>query len=444
MTDALSNVPTLAKVLGSLALILLVNRLARNLLASVLAGTAVLALWSGAPAGALAEAAWKRVSDPATLGLVGAIFLVIWLSGQMAAAGVMTDLVHAVRARASKRHAMAILPAVIGMLPMPGGAIFSAPMVDRADADGTVRPLLKAQTNYWFRHIWEYWWPLYPGVMLAISVTGLEIWQFMLLQVPLTLFSLAAGYVFLLRRIPHASGPAPEASDGDAGAAARPGLVRLVLPIAVVIGTYAVVEGGWWAARRRWPDLPALNTYAPMILGLVLAVAVQQWQRPLTWRAWRRIVFSRRTAMMVLLVVVLRVYGALIEAPLPGGGSMVDAMRGDMDRWGIPVLGMIMLLPLVAGLTTGICIGFVGASFPIVVSLMTPGAPAAELLAAVTLAFGFGYMGMMLSPVHLCLIVTNEHFRVGLLSSLRGLARPAAVVLALVTAYHVAIRLIGG
>jgi len=136
--------------------------------------------------------------------------------------------------------------------------------------------------------------------------------------------------------------------------------------------------------------------------------------------------------------------GALIEAPLPGGGSMVDAMRGDMDRWGIPVLGMIMLLPLVAGLTTGICIGFVGASFPIVVSLMTPGAPAAELLAAVTLAFGFGYMGMMLSPVHLCLIVTNEHFRVGLLSSLRGLARPAAVVLALVTAYHVAIRLIGG
>jgi len=443
MIDALLNVPTLAKVLGSLALILAVNRLARNLLASVLAGTAVLALWSGAPAGAMAEAAWRRVSDPTTLGLVGAIFLVIWLSGQMAAAGVMTDLVHAVRARAGKRHAMAILPAVIGMLPMPGGAIFSAPMVDRADADGAVRPLLKAQTNYWFRHIWEYWWPLYPGVMLAISTTKLEIWQFMLLQVPLTLFSLASGYVFLLRRIPRASGPAPEAPDG-ANAAPRPGLVRLILPIVVVIGTYAVVEGGWWAARRRWSDLPALNTYAPMILGLVLAVAVQQRQRPLAWRRWRGIVFSRRTAMMVLLVVVLRVYGALIEAPLPGGGSMVDAMRGDMDRWGIPVLGMIMLLPFIAGLTTGICIGFVGASFPIVVSLVAADAPPAELLAAVTLAFGFGYMGMMLSPVHLCLIVTNEHFRVNLLHSLRGLAPPAAVMLAIVTAYHVAIRLIGG
>jgi len=441
MIDGLLNVPTLAKVLGSLALILVVNRLARNLLASVLAGTAALALWSGAPAADLAGAAWRRVSDPTTLGLVGAIFLVIWLSGQMAAAGVMTDLVHAVRARAGTRHAMAILPAVIGMLPMPGGAIFSAPMVDRADPDGAVRPGLKAQTNYWFRHVWEYWWPLYPGVMLAISITQLAIWQFMLLQAPLTLFSLAAGYVFLLRRIPRASGPAPGPADADA---AGPGLVRLILPIAVVIGTYAVAEGGWWAARQRWSGLPELNTYAPMILGLVLAVAVQQRQRPLAWRAWRGIVFSHRTAMMVLLVVVLRVYGALIEAPLPGGGLMVDAMRGEMDQWGIPVLGMMMVLPFIAGLTTGLCIGFVGASFPIVVSLVAPGAPRADLLAAVTLAFGFGYMGMMLSPVHLCLIVTNEHFRVGLVRSLRGLLPPAATVLAVVTAYHVALRLIGG
>ena len=444
MIDGLLNVPTLVKVLGSLALILVVNRLARNLLVSVLAGTAALALWSGAPAGTLAGIAWRRVSEPSTLGLVVAIFLVIWLSGQMAAAGVMTDLVHAVRARTGKRHSMAILPAVIGMLPMPGGALFSAPMVDRVDADGSVRPMLKAQTNYWFRHVWEYWWPLYPGVMLAISITGLEIWQFMLLQVPLTLFSLAAGYVFLLRRIPHASGPATEPSDGDASGAPRPGFLRLIMPIAVVIGTYAAVEGGWWAARREWPDLPELNTYAPMILGLVLAIAVQQVRRPLAWRPWRTILISRRTAMMVLLVVILRVYGALIEAPLPGGGSMVDAMRGEMDRWSIPVLGMMMLLPFIAGLTTGICIGFVGASFPIVVSLVAPGAPRAELLAAVTLAFGFGYMGMMLSPVHLCLIVTNEHFRTGLVQSLRGLLPPAAVMLAVVTAYHAALRLIGG
>ena len=47
------------------------------------------------------------------------------------------------------------------------------------------------------------------------------------------------------------------------------------------------------------------------------------------------------------------------------------------------------------------------------------------MLAATALAFGFGYMGMMLSPVHVCLIVTNEHFQTRLPHSLRGLLAPA-------------------
>ncbi len=441
MIDWLLTVPTLVKVLASLGLILAVNRLARNLMVSVLAGTVVLGAWSGRPAGALLEVAWGRFASADNLCLMAAIVLVIWLSSQMAAAGVMTDLVRAVRARTGKRGSMAVLPAVIGLLPMPGGAIFSAPLVDRVDADGSVAPLLKVRTNYWFRHIWEYWWPLYPGVLVAVGITGLEIWQFMALQLPMTLFVLAAGYVFLLRRI-RADGEEAEAAAG-AGDPPPPSLVRLVLPVIVVIGTYAAVRLAWWGASAAWPDLPGLNKYVPMLVGLVPAIGVQQRERPMTWRQWRPILLAPRTLTLVVLVAVIRIYGALIETPMAGAGSLVEAMQTEMNAWGIPVLGMIMLLPFVAGITTGICVGFVGASFPIVVSLVGDGAATPDLLAAVTLAFGFGYMGMMLSPVHVCLIVTNEHFRTRLARSLWGLLPPAAAVLVLVTAYHFAIRLVG-
>ena len=438
--DWLLNLPTLVKVLVSLGLILAVNRLARNLTVSVLAGTLVLGAWSGRPAGALAGTAWGRFASADNLCLMAAVVLVIWLSSQMAAAGVMADLVAAVRARTGKRTSMAVLPAVIGVLPMPGGAIFSAPLVDRVDADGSVAPLLKVQANYWFRHIWEYWWPLYPGVLVAVGITGLEIWQFMLLQLPLTLFALAAGYVFLLRRI----APGDAGADPPAGDNAPPSFLRLVLPVLVVVGTYLAVRLAWWGAWRLWPALPPLNKYAPMILGLVLALATLQRQRPIGWRGWRPIVLSARTLTLVVLVAIIRIYGAVIETPMGGAPSLVEEMQAEMDAWGIPALGMIMLLPFVAGITTGICVGFVGASFPIVVSLVGTGAPTADLLAAVTLAFGFGYMGMMLSPVHVCLIVTNEHFKTRLAHSLRGLLPPAIAVLFAVVAYHAAIRLIGG
>jgi len=443
MVDWLINLPTLVKVLASLGLILAVNRLARNLTISVLVGTLVLGAWSGRPAGALAGTAWGRFASADNLGLMSAVVLVIWLSSQMAAAGVMADLVAAVRARTGKRTSMAVLPAVIGVLPMPGGAIFSAPLVDRIDADGSVAPLLKVRANYWFRHIWEYWWPLYPGVLVAVGITGLEFWQFMLLQLPLTAFSLTAGYLFLLRRIPPEPAGGADA-DTDRGDAPAPPLLRLILPVIVVIGTYAAVRLAWWGAARVWPALPPLNKYAPMVLGLVLALATLERQRPLGWRAWRPILLSPRTAVLVVLVAVIRIYGAIIEMPMAGEPSLVAEMQTEMDAWGIPALGMIMLLPFVAGITTGICVGFVGASFPIVVSLVGAGAPMPDLLAAVTLAFGFGYMGMMLSPVHVCLIVTNEHFKTRLARSLLGLVAPAAAVLAAVTAYHVAIRLIGG
>ena len=444
MVDWLLNVPTLVKVLASLGLILAVNRLARNLTVSVLAGTLVLGAWSGRPWGALAETAWARFASADNLCLMVAVVLVIWLSSQMAAAGVMRDLVGAVRARTGKGTSMAVLPAVIGVLPMPGGAIFSAPLVDRVDTDGSVSPLLKAQSNYWFRHVWEYWWPLYPGVLVGVDITGLEIWQFMALQLPLTLFALTAGYVFLLRRIPAEPGGDTRAASADGAGDPPPPFVRLVLPVIVVVGTYGAVRLAWWGAGHLWPDLPPLNKYAPMILGLVLALATQQWQRPMAWKAWRPILLSSRTAVLVVLVAIIRIYGAIIETKMGGAPSLVEEMQAEMDAWGIPALGMIMLLPFVAGITTGICVGFVGASFPIVVSLVGTGAPMPQLLAAVTLAFGFGYMGMMLSPVHVCLIVTNEHFKTRLAHSLRGLVPPAVAVLVAVLAYHAAIRLIGG
>jgi len=449
MFDAILAAPVLVKVVGSLALILVVNRFARNLVVSVTAGTLALGLWTGQPASVVLGAVWARLRSADQLCLIGTIFLVIWLSSQMVAAGVMEDLVGSVRSRLSRRGSMAVLPAVIGFLPMPGGAIFSAPLVDQCDPDGSVEPLLKAKTNYWFRHIWEYWWPLYPGVLLAISITGLEVWQFMLVQMPLTVFVVAAGYVWLLRRI-HPTGEAPDTA-GQAGP--RPHFLALMLPILVVIGTYAAVRLGMWRARQAWPDLSVLNKYAPMMVGLVLAMAVLGRQRPLGWDKWKPILFSRRTVVMVVIIAIIRVYGSLIESNLGGGASLVEQMQGEIDGWAVHLFGsesqlvdlvVIMLLPFIAGITTGVCIGFVGASFPIVVGLLGPEPSVAELMAATALAFGFGYMGMMLSPVHVCLIVTNQHFRTQVLHSLRGLLLPAATVLALVVAYHFAIRWIGG
>ena len=89
-----------------------------------------------------------------------------------------------------------------------------------------------------------------------------------------------------------------------------------------------------------------------------------------------------------------------------------------------------MLIPFISGLATGVAYGFVGASFPIVFALVGP-YPAIGVTAATTVcAYGFGYMGMMMSPIHVCFVLTCEYFKTTLYSTYRYMAGPISVVLA--------------
>ncbi|MCD6416422.1 MAG: DUF401 family protein [Planctomycetes bacterium] len=438
MLDAFLNVPAVVKVLAALMVILVVSRLSRHLIVAVLAATLLLALWSGYPAGAVLRIPVQRLLSPMCLLLMALVLQVIWLSSQMAAAGVMDDLVRSVRAHVSRHSAMAVLPAVIGLLPMPGGALFSAPLVDSVDVNGEVSSTLKLQTNHWFRHIWEYWWPLYPGVLLAAPMSGLEYWQFMLLQMPMTAFAVAVGSWFLLRRIGRGDGPA----GSDAGHA--PSFVTLVLPIIVVIGCYMAIRFGYALLSRAGVVSWKLNRNLPLLIGLLAAMLVLQAQRPLGWGKWREILFSRRAMVMVAIVAAVQVYGAFIQPDTAVDASLVEQMKGELTGWGIPLVPIIMLVPFISGLSTGLSMGFVAASFPIVMNLIGQDATMGVRLSTVTLAYGFGYMGMLISPVHVCLVVTSKYFETDMVRNIAALAKPGAVMLALITLSYYAVRAIFG
>ncbi len=428
--DFLFDVPVLFRVLVSLGLILVLNRLLRQLSVAVGIGTVLLAFWCGHGATDIGRIAWARFSSADNMFLLFVVFQIIWLSSQMSRTGVMKDLVTAVRSRLSRRASIAVLPAIVGMLPMPGGAIFSAPLVQDCDSGNELDALLKTKINYWFRHVWEYWWPLYPGVLLAIDLSGLQVWQFVLIQLPMTMLAVTVGYVFLLRKIP---GGEEESKAFEHHSVHE--ILRLVAPVLAVIVVYVVV-------RVFFPFVAELNKYLPMILGIFAAIGVQQWQRPLGWSVWRDVLCSKKTLNLAVIVAVVRVYGAFIEARLPSGDLLVEVMRSELAGWHVPVVSVMMLIPFISGLSTGLAIGFVGASFPIVISLLGENPGLAELVPAVVLAFGFGYMGMILSPVHVCLIVTNEHFSTRLVHSIARLARPAGAVLVGVVGYYWILRLV--
>ncbi len=406
-------VPFIVRILLSLVLILTIHRRTGKLEPAIAAGTVLLAFWLGYGAADAARVAVDRALSPDNLFMVAVVTLVIVLSEAMSRTGMMRDLVAGVRARLPRKAAMAVLPALIGLLPMPGGALFSAPLVDDCDPERNVDPIVKVKANYWFRHVMETWWPLYPGVLIAVELSGIPVTRFIIVQFPVFLVSLAAGYLFILRRVP--------SSPFRTGDRSNP-VLRPMLPTLSVVLVFVAI-------KLLIPSLAEYSGYLPIVIGLFVGLAVLQVQRPLPAPVWLRALFSGRTLSMIAVIVLIRIYGAFIELPLPDGTLLMERIRLELNAAGIPVAAFVMLLPFLSGLMTGLTVGFVGSSFPVVMSLLGPSPDPGVLLSTVVLAFGFGYAGMLLSPVHVCLIVTNRHFGTGLLQSILRLVLPTTAML---------------
>lgn len=403
--DILLNTPAILKVLISLAIILIIDKKSHKLALSMAIGTIVLAFWAGHTIKSASLIIFETVTSVDYIVLIIMIFLIIWLSTQMKEIKIMNDLVNSLEQRLSGKTLLATVPTIIGLIPMPGGALFSAPLLDDCDREKILDPYLKTKINYWFRHVWEYWFPLYPGVMLCLQLTGLQVWQLAAINIPLTIFSLLGGYVLLLRKAPAKI----QNCQFDKVDKKAP-VFKYLFPIILIVLLYSAII-------TIFPYVSHISKYLPMGISILITIIYLQICRPLSGEKWKKIILSKSIAEMVLIVAVISIYGKFIEAPLPDGTHIMNTVQNELSSYNIPAIFLIIILPFISGIATGLAIGFVGVSFPIVISLLGSDPLLKDLLSAVVLAYAGGHIGQLLSPVHVCNIVTNKYFKTNLLIS---------------------------
>ncbi len=105
--------------------------------------------------------------------------------------------------------------------------------------------------------------------------------------------------------------------------------------------------------------------------------------------------------------------------------SMIDLgigqkMNGELSQAGLSVLVISIIVPLVIGMSTGLTSAAVGVYLPVLLGI------GANKLAVV--AYIFSVIGVLLSPVHLCLVLTCEYFKVDFTAVLKRIFVPIVVV----------------
>ena len=412
----LEHIPAIVRMIMVFILVLICIRKKLSLGNAFIIGALFLSVLFGLKPLAMLKSMVASIIDPKTLSIAGIVSLILILSNSMEMAGQMQRLLDRFRGLVSSpRLNLAILPALIGLLPMPGGAAFSAPMVKELGTQSRLSGAQLSFVNYWFRHIWEHWWPLYPGVLLTTVITDLSLPFIMLLMFPFTVIAVWLGYRALKnsklsREVNPRSQPSP----------LKPFLKELVpIIIAIVPGLAMGV-----IFSTVFPTFP-ISKQLGLILALCMAIGWVWYDNSTSRnRIWSTLLNPRLLKMVYMIAAILIFKGILANS------NAAVAVGQELVLMRVPLVLIVIALPFLVGVTSGIVIAFVGSTLPILIPLIHSFGETAFLPAYVMLILAGGFTGILLSPLHLCFLLSNEHFDVSMGSVYKYLWWPCVLQIA--------------
>lgn len=366
---------------------------------SILAGALVVGLTSTAPVEVFISAVMDTLQDPVTLSLSMAVALISVLGFSLKETNLISGLIEGLRTILPGQALLAMIPALFGLLSMPGGALMSAPFNDPVADRLRLSSEQKTYMNVWFRHLWYWASPISPTPLLAASLAGITLNHFLSAQLPLFIFTVTLGFVVSSRFI----------RGGTPGALRLKGLKNVtdgLLPIFVTVAL-SVVGVPVWASLICGIALVFIIGKVPSSRMLGLVYGGIRWD-------------------IVVSVVSMLFFRSVVLA----SGSVV-ALFNSVARLGIPLIVILIVVPLLIGAISGTPTMGIGMAFPLLLPLC--GDAGVHVVSVVYTGIICGYLA---SPMHLCLILTNKYYKSELGRVYRYLV-PSVIVLYIVSvAYH--------
>jgi uncharacterized protein len=315
--------------------------------------------------------------NPVTIKLILALSLIRMFEMILREKAVLSRMMDTAKALFRNRKLVTIsMPLMIGLMPSIGGAYFSAPMVEETTSDLKMSPEEKGFINYWFRHPWEYILPLYPGILLASAVSKIELRSLIMVNMGYVILMLLTGFIFAMKGMNKSVGMTEHFS--------KKGLWSFVPIFSVLLLVVIFHIELHYALLAAVLFLLFFYRYAPSAVLKTL----------------------RHGFALDVIILILGVM--LFKEAMESSGAVKNLSLFFIEQ-GIPVSPIFFLLPFITGLLTGITVGFVGSTFPLIISIAGDISPG-----TISFAFASGFLGVLLSPVHICLILTRDYFKADL------------------------------
>jgi hypothetical protein len=302
----------------------------------------------------------------------------------------------------SRRVALAAMPTIMGLLPVPAGIMLSSPMVRQLGDDVSLDRTRQAAINFVFRHQWESVWPLFPSVPLIQGMLGVSAFAVISHNLAIMLPFLAGGVFFLL--LPAMPTKKTRGRDSEIFGDNLRDFAGAIWPIAVVAGLYIGFD-----------LTPAVGMLLAIIAFLVFhKVPIVRW--PKLFKAGIDPDF------------ILLVFASLLfKLNLEAGNVIADVVQFLIEA-NVPPYLLIFMLPMIVGFLTGVTMPTVAITFPFLIPFIGTGQDAKMELEV--LAFAGLLCGLFLTPIHLCVSISASYFEVPLSKLILKIVGPVILVAA--------------
>lgn len=364
--------------------------------------------WLRAAGGLLRDAIERYLCAQLFLSLA-ALALIMTIEKAADALGLMSAVKRIAAQRA--KAALALLPAVVGLLPAIAGAQASLKLVERIGSGFAASPARLAAVNFWFRHVHVFCNPLISGTILALGICGLSAGEVLRWGVPAALVFFLAGWLALIRPLSqkesesaalHSSGSAAAGESAKSGSSRNPAAkVFAALLFAATLAAFVT-------------SIPlALLLLPPAVCGAFSAAKANDAS------ALRELLPNKRDLRLIAEVAFMLWFAAAVHAC-----GLVDAAAQFLSMLGMPPFVSVLVTAFAVSFITGVSLASVAISMPLAVAI----APGSSLAAFGVIAAGF--LAQFVTPAHLCLVVSAQGLGASVSSLLKELTLPLVLSIA--------------
>jgi len=337
---------------------------------------------------ALLSAEWQRIPsvifettvNPLTMSLVIATFGIMLLSQLYKETKVIEVLSESIsRIVKNSKLVVSILPAIIGLLPVAGGALMSAPLVEAETEKLGLKAEKKTYVNVWFRHTIFPVYPVSQVLILTAGLTGLALTSIILRQIPVVILMVIVGYLIGLWKTPKKADKKenPRTSVGSE-------LKRLTVTFSPILATIIAVVGF------------GVNVAVSAFIGVAVLFVIAKPSLQ---------VFTKPLKNWAIYGITLAAYGAFLMRNVVEEIGIAEIFGPFVANGNVDALFLLLVIPAVLSFFIGSPLGGIAISYSILAGVLNFTPKSAALL------YISAYLGYVIAPTHLCLILTAEYFK---------------------------------